>query len=58
VLASRLGAACVEALLGGASGVAIGEVKGEIRFTSFAEAIEKRKEVDREKYQLAAVLSL
>jgi len=58
VLASRLGAACVEALLGGASGVAIGEVKGEIRFTSFAEAIEKRKEVDRETHQLAAVLSL
>lgn len=58
VLASRLGAACVEALLSGASGVAIGEVNDEIRLTPFKEAIEKRKDINRLKYELARVLAL
>ncbi|GIW33644.1 6-phosphofructokinase [Meiothermus sp.] len=58
VLASRLGAACVEALLSGASGVAIGEVNDEIRLTPFKEAIEKRKDINHKKYELARVLAL
>ncbi|WP_299425898.1 6-phosphofructokinase [uncultured Meiothermus sp.] len=58
VLASRLGAACVEALMSGASGVAIGEVNDEIRLTPFREAIEKRKDINRKKYELARVLAL
>jgi 6-phosphofructokinase 1 len=58
VLASRLGAACVEALLSGASGVAVGEVNDEIRLTPFKEAIEKRKDINRKKYEMARVLAL
>lgn len=58
VLASRLGAACVEALVSGASGVAIGEVNDEIRLTPFKEAVEKRKDINRKKYQMAGVLAL
>jgi 6-phosphofructokinase 1 len=58
VLASRLGAACVEALLSGASGVAVGEVNDEIRLTPFEEAIEKRKDINRHKYEMARVLAL
>lgn len=58
VLASRLGVACVEALLSGASGVAIGEVNDEVRLTPFKEAIEKRKDINRKKYELAKVLAL
>ncbi|RDI96372.1 6-phosphofructokinase [Meiothermus sp. QL-1] len=58
VLASRLGAAAVEALLMGASGVAVGEVNSEIRLTPFKEAIEQRKEIDRKKFELAKVLAL
>lgn len=33
ILASRLGAAAVEALVGGASGVMVGEVEGEVDLT-------------------------
>ncbi|MCL6647167.1 MAG: 6-phosphofructokinase [Chloroflexi bacterium] len=58
VLASRLGAGCVDALLSGASGVAVGEVDGEIRLTPFREAVERRKDINRKKYELAKVLAL
>jgi 6-phosphofructokinase 1 len=58
VLASRLGAACVEALLSGASGVGIGLVNDEIRLTPFKEAVEKRKDINRRKYELARMLAL
>lgn len=58
VLASRLGAACVDALINGASGVAIGEVNDEVRLTPFKEAIERRKDINRQKYELARVLAL
>jgi 6-phosphofructokinase 1 len=58
VLASRLGAACVESLVSGASGVAIGEVDDEIRLTPFKEAVDKRKDINRKKYEMAAMLAL
>lgn len=58
VLASRLGNACVEALLSGASGVGIGLVNDEIRLTPFKEAVEKRKDINRRKYDLARTLAL
>ncbi|MDX2008198.1 MAG: 6-phosphofructokinase [Meiothermus sp.] len=58
VLASRLGSGCVEALLSGASGVAIGQVNDEIRLTPFKEAIERRKDINRKKYEMAKVLAL
>ncbi len=58
VLASRLGAAAVEALISGASGVAVGEVNDEIRLTPFKEAIEQRKEINQKKFELAKVLAL
>jgi len=58
VLASRLGAAGVQALVNGASGVAIGVVNDEIEHTPFKEAITKKKDINREKYELAKVLAL
>lgn len=43
VLASKLGAAAVEALAKGMSGYMVGELKGEIAFTPLKETWEKRK---------------
>lgn len=57
VLASRLGAAGVEALLSGTSGVAVGEVAGEINLIPLKEAVEMRKDIDRKLYELARVLA-
>jgi len=57
VLASRLGAAAAETLVAGTSGVMLGEVEGEIALTPLAEAVEKRKPIDRSLYDLAAVLA-
>jgi 6-phosphofructokinase 1 len=58
VLASRLGAAAVEALIGATSGVAIGVVQDEIKLTPLKEAVEKRKNINQGLYQLAKVLAL
>jgi 6-phosphofructokinase 1 len=58
VLASRLGAACVETLILGTSGVAIGQVNDEIRLTAFEEAVGKHKDINRKKYELAKMLAM
>ncbi len=57
VLASRLGAAAAETLVSGSSGVMLGEVEGEIALTPLAEAVERRKPIDRSVYDLATVLA-
>ncbi|GGM92567.1 ATP-dependent 6-phosphofructokinase 1 [Thermus composti] len=58
VLASRLGAAAVEALAGGTSGVMVGEVEGEVQFTPLKEAVERRKDINRGLLELLRVLAL
>ncbi|MCL6525305.1 MAG: 6-phosphofructokinase [Thermaceae bacterium] len=58
VLASRLGAAGVEALLAGKRGVAVGQINDEIALTPLEEAVQQRKDINRLKYKLAQVLAL
>ncbi len=57
VLASKLGAAAVDALAKGMSGYMVGELKGEIAFTPLRETWEKRKELDRNLLRLIRVLA-
>jgi 6-phosphofructokinase 1 len=57
VLASKLGAAAVDALVKGMSGYMVGEVKGEITFTPLRETWEKRKELDSDLLRLVKVLA-
>jgi 6-phosphofructokinase 1 len=57
VLASKLGAAAVDALLKGMSGYMVGEMKGEIAFTPLRETWEKRKELDSDLLRLVKVLA-
>jgi len=57
VLASKLGAAAVEALVKGMSGYMVGEIKGEIAFTPLRETWQKRKELDSDLLQLIKVLA-
>jgi 6-phosphofructokinase 1 len=57
VLASKLGAAAVDALVNGMSGYMVGELKGEIAFTPLRETWEKRKELDSNLLQLIKVLA-
>ncbi len=57
VLASKLGAAAVEALLGGMSGYMVGELKGEIAFTPLRDTWQKRKELDTHLLRLVKVLA-
>ena len=57
VLASKLGAAAVEALVKGRSGYMVGELKGEIAFTPLRETWEKRKELDSNLLRLVKVLA-
>jgi 6-phosphofructokinase 1 len=57
VLASKLGAAAVEALVKRMSGYMVGELKGEITFTPLRETWEKRKELDSDLLQLVKVLA-
>jgi 6-phosphofructokinase 1 len=57
VLASKLGAAAVDALVKGMSGYMVGEVKGEISFTPLRETWEKRKELDSDLLRLVKVLA-
>ncbi|MBI4288313.1 MAG: 6-phosphofructokinase [Chloroflexi bacterium] len=58
VLASKLGAAAVEALMEGRAGYLAGEVKGEIVFTPLDEAASKNKPLDSSKVQLASMLAI
>ncbi len=57
VLASKLGAAAVDALVKGMSGYMVGELKGEIAFTPLRETWERRKELDSDLLRLIKVLA-
>ncbi|MFD3005900.1 6-phosphofructokinase [Thermus tengchongensis] len=58
ILASRLGAAAVQALAGGTSGVMVGEVEGEVELTPLKEAVERKKDINRALLALSRVLAL
>ena len=57
VLASKLGAAAVNAVVKGMTGYMVGEFKGEIAFTPLRESWEKKKELDNSLLRLVKVLS-
>ena len=57
VLATKLGAAAVDALAGGMSGYMIGELAGRIAFTPLKETWEKKKELDSNLLHLVKVMS-
>jgi 6-phosphofructokinase 1 len=57
VLASKLGAAAVDALVKGMAGYMAGELKGDISFTPLRETWEKRKELDSNLLRLVKVLA-
>jgi 6-phosphofructokinase 1 len=57
VLASKLGAAAVDALVKGMSGYMVGELKGDMAFTPLRETWEKRKELDSNLLRLVKVLA-
>ena len=57
ILASKLGAAAVDALVNGKSGYMVGELKGEIVLTPLNETWEKRKELDNNLLKLVKVLA-
>lgn len=58
ILASRLGAAAVQSLAGGTSGVMVGEVEGEVELTPLKEAVERKKDINRALLALSRVLAL
>ena len=58
ILASKLGAAAVDALVSGKTGYMVGELRGEIAFTPLEETWEKRKELDKNLLQLMKVLAV
>ena len=57
ILASKLGAAAVFALVEGKSNVMIGEVKGEITYTPFREAADTEKPIDPFLLKLSKILA-
>ena len=57
VLASKLGAAAVDALATSKTGYMVGELKGEIAFTPLKETWEKRNELDSNLLRLVKVLA-
>jgi 6-phosphofructokinase 1 len=57
ILASKLGAAAVEALINGQSNIMTGEVNGKLTLTSFIDAAEKKKPVDTILFELTKVLA-
>jgi 6-phosphofructokinase 1 len=57
ILGSRLGAAAVERLVSGTSGVLVGLVGGEVRDTPLADVIGRTKSVDPELLRLARTLA-
>ncbi len=58
ILASKLGAAAVRALLDGKRGVMIGEVKGELTYTPFLEASNTKKPIDSSLVELTKILAM
>jgi 6-phosphofructokinase 1 len=57
LLASKLGAAAVDALVKGMAGYMVGELKGEIAFTPLRDTWGKRKDLDSELLRLIKVLA-
>ncbi|MFQ5874761.1 MAG: 6-phosphofructokinase [Dehalococcoidia bacterium] len=57
VLASRLGAAAVQALMDGKGGCMVGEIKGEIAYTPLKDTWEKRKRIHASLEELSRLLS-
>ena len=57
ILASKLGAAAVDALANGMSGYMVGELKGEIAFTPLKETWDRWKELDSNLLKLIKVLA-
>ena len=57
VLASKLGAAAVDALINGKAGYMVGESKGDVTFTPLRETWEKKKELDSDLLRLVKVLA-
>jgi 6-phosphofructokinase 1 len=57
VLASKLGAAAVDALINGRSGYMVGELKGDITFTPLRQTWQKRKKLDSNLLRLVKVLA-
>ena len=56
ILATRLGAAAVQALLDGQSGVMVGMVRGKVGLTPLEEAVAFQKELDMEICELARIM--
>jgi len=57
VLGSRLGQGAVETLLGGASNVMVGEVHGQLQFTSLPQTYERKKALQDHLIRLAELLA-
>ncbi len=57
VLATRLGHSAVEALLEGKNNVALGLTDGKVNFTSFDDAINKAKVLNKELIRMAEILA-
>jgi 6-phosphofructokinase 1 len=57
ILATRLGGGATEALQRGASGVLVGEIKGEIRTTLVHEVVGKQKPIDLALLEVASALA-
>ena len=58
VLASRLGHAAVEALKKGIGNVMVGLVDNKIKYTPFAQAIQKEKKLDQDLLNMAEILAI
>jgi len=58
VLASRLGIAAVEALIGSQRGEMIGVINGKIHYTPFRNAIKHVADIDQELLKIVEILSL
>jgi 6-phosphofructokinase 1 len=57
ILASRLGAHAVKALIEGERNQAVGVVDGNIKFTSFQEAIEHKKDIQDNLWILNTIIT-
>lgn len=58
VLASRLGVAAVEALIGGKKNELVGIINNQVAYTPYAEVVSKKKEFPNELVRIAEILSL
>lgn len=57
ILASKLGAACIEGLLDGKKNVMVGEINNQICFTSLKESYERSKPIDQDLFELSLLLA-